>query len=143
VLRSLALVIHVIGVLLWIGGAAMASWTAAELALAPPEARRVGFGAARRALLVLATPGLLLAWIGGLVMLVEGWSAIYARAGWMHGKVTIGLVLAAVSGVMTSRIRKAAAGEREASRSLLAGLAMAFVLGAAIAVVLVVLRPGT
>jgi putative membrane protein len=142
VIRELSLVVHVVGVVLWIGGAATAAWIGAQLALAPKEARAAGLGAARSAILALGTPGLLLAWLGGLVVLVLGWSDVYARAGWMHGKLTIALVLSALTGVLTARIRKAASGEREASSALLGGLAIALVVLAACAVALVLVRPG-
>jgi putative membrane protein len=141
-LRELALIVHLVGVLLWIGGAATAAWTAAQIVLAPADARREGLGAARRALLTLASPGLVLAWMGGLAIVLPGWSELYARAGWMHGKILVGLVLAALTGVLTGRVRRAASGEREASSALFAGIATVLVLGAAVAVALVVLRPG-
>jgi putative membrane protein len=141
VLREVSLVLHLLGVLLWIGGCASAAWTAAQLATAPKEARTAGLAAVRRSLLAIATPGLLLAWLGGLTIFVS-FIDVYRSAGWMHGKLTIALALSAVHGVLVARVRRAASGEREGSQGLFAGLAMALVIGAAIVVALVVLRPG-
>lgn len=140
-LRETSLVLHIIGVLLWIGGCASAAWAAGQLALAPAEARKEGLLAVRRSLLVIATPGILLAWAGGLTMFFA-FLDVYARAGWMHGKLTIGLVVAALHGVLVARVRKGATGEREPSQAFFAGVAMTIVLLAAAVVALVVFRPG-
>jgi protoporphyrinogen IX oxidase len=140
-LREISLILHVLGVLLWIGGCASAAWTAAQLYAASAEARKEGLLAVRRSLMVIATPGLLLAWVGGLTIFVTG-IEIYRRAGWMHTKITLALVVAALHGVLLARVRKAASGQREATPQLFSGLAMTIVLLAAVVVVLVVLRPG-
>jgi putative membrane protein len=142
-LRDVSLVVHLLGVVLWVGGSATGAWTCAQLALTEGPARGEALGAVRRALLALTVPGLALAWLGGLTMLVSGWTELYARAGWMHGKLTLALALSAVHGVLLGRIRRAASGEREASQSFFAGLAMAIVLVAAAVVSLALLHPGT
>lgn len=140
-LREVSLVLHLLGVVLWIGGCASAAWTAAQLATATKEGRAEGLAAVRRSLLVIATPGLLLAWLGGLTLFVS-FLDVYARAGWLHGKITIAVALSAIHGVLMARVRRASTGERETSQGLFAGLGMALVIGAAIAVALVVFRPG-
>lgn len=136
-----ALLIHLLGVIFWIGGAATAAWAGARLALAPTETRSAGLSAASSAMLTLVTPALLLAWLGGLAMLVSGWSDVYAHAGWMHAKLTIALVLSALTGVLSARVRKAAKGEVLVSTAFFGGLCIAIVLTALVALVLVVLRP--
>ena len=140
-LREISLVLHVLGVLLWSGGCASAGGTAAQLSTASPLARTEGLAAVRRSLLVIATPGLLLAWLGGLTIFVT-FLDVYARAGWMHGKITIALVLSALHGVLVARVRRAASGERPASQTVFAGLGMAIVIAAAVVVALVIFRPG-
>ena len=140
-LREISLIVHIAGVVLWVGGAAATAWTAAQLATATPEARREGLGAVRRALLAVVTPGILLAWVGGLTLFLSALD-LYARAGYLHGKITIAVVISALHGVLVARVRKAADGTREASAATFGGLAMAIVVLALAAVALVILRPG-
>jgi len=140
-MREAAIFVHVLGLLLWIGGTVAGALTAAHLAAAPKEARGEGLIAVRRVMIVLGVPGVLLAWAGGLGMLVPGWSETYAHAGWMHGKLTVALLLTALGGMLTGRIRRAAAGS-EPSAPALRGLAIAFLVLAAMAVALVAVRPG-
>ncbi len=140
-LREISLLVHVVGVVLWIGGSATGAWTAAQLATAPKEARMPGLGAVRRALLVLTMPGILMAWAGGLTMFLGDFE-MYRHAGWMHGKVTLGLVASALHGVLVARVRKASDGTRDASPGLFGGLAMGIVLVALLVIALVILRPG-
>ncbi|AKF07566.1 CopD family protein [Sandaracinus amylolyticus] len=142
-LREISLVLHIVGVLLWIGGSASAAWTAAQLALvSSAEQRKEGLLAVRRALLAIVTPGLLLAWAGGLTMFFTALD-VYSRAGWMHGKLTIGIVVAALHGVLVARVRKGASGEREVSQGFFGGVAMTIVVLAAVVVALVIFRPGS
>lgn len=142
-LREISLLLHIIGVLLWIGGSASAAWSAGQLAFGPAEARKPGLLAVRRSLLMIATPGILLAWAGGLTMFITYFDELYRTAGWMHGKVTTGLVVSALHGILVARVRKVASGEREVSPAFFPAMAMAIVLLGGAAVALVVLRPGT
>lgn len=107
-------IIHIVGVMLWIGGALSVALVAAA---AEGEAKRSLATVSRQVALKVATPGMILAWIGGLVMFglsLDG----YLTQGWMHAKITIGLVVAALTGVLTGRLRKAAAGEDVSPKSL-------------------------
>lgn len=140
-IRELSLFLHLLGVILWVGGTAAGAWTAAQLALAPKESRAAGLGAVRRALLVLTMPGIVLAWLGGLTMFLTALD-LYSHAGWMHGKLTLGLVLSALHGVLIARVRKAADGTREGSSGLFGGLAMGIVLVTVLVLGLVIFRPG-
>jgi uncharacterized membrane protein len=96
----------------------------------------------RRAVLVVATPGLLLAWAGGLTMLIPHFSEMYMRAGWMHGKLTVAVIATALTGVVTGKVRRVARDEALASPGLMWTLGILLVLLGAAAVVLAVLRPG-
>jgi len=107
-------IIHIVGVILWIGGALSVALVAAA---AEGEAKRSLATVSRRVALRVATPGMVLAWIGGLVMFglsLDG----YLSQGWMHAKITLGLIVAALTGVLTGRLRKAAAGEDVSAKSL-------------------------
>lgn len=137
---QVARLIHILGVVLWIGGTVTALWAAAS-APASKEGREAALSAARRAMMAIAGPGILLAWLGGLTLLLSHWSDVYARAGWMHGKLTVGIVVSALHGIATARMRKAATGERDASAGLFAGFAIAVLLLGLVAIALVVLRP--
>lgn len=93
--------LHLISVVLWAGG------LVAVLAMA---ARGEGpvVSASRRVLVRLVHPAMAVAWLAALVMLANGWSALYAKAGWMHGKIMLGLILSALTGVVAGKLRKAA-----------------------------------
>jgi putative membrane protein len=144
--RELAIATHLVGMVLWIGGVVAASVVAASAASASAggegEGGRAALAAARRAVLVVATPGMLLAWLAGLSYLVPNFAELYARAGWMHGKLTAVLVLTGLTGVLTGRLRRAAAGTKPASAGLFGGLALALIVGSAAVIFLAVLRPG-
>lgn len=134
----LARVVHVAGIVLWLGGMiALASL----VALGAKDVGSGIAGAARKAARIVVTPGLVLAWIGGLAMLIPYWSTIYARSGWMHGKVTIGLIVAGLTGMWTGRLRRIAGSPGESSRGML-GISVATLVLTVIAIVLVFVRPG-
>lgn len=139
--RDLAVSIHLVGVVLWIGGIVAAAIVAATAAK-EAEGGRNAMAAARRAVLFAATPGMLLAWIAGLAFLVPNFADLYARAGWMHTKLTLLLILTGITGVLTGRLRKAAAGTKPASSGLFAGLGLAVLLAGAVIVFLAELQPG-
>ncbi|MGE0791785.1 MAG: CopD family protein [Sandaracinaceae bacterium] len=139
-LTNIALAAHLVGVILWIGGEVAGAAIAAS-AVADGDARPT-LKAARTALMRWAVPGMLLAWIGGLTMLIPNFTTLYARAGWMHGKLTLLLIASALSGILSARIRKAANGDKPLSAGFARGLAIAMAAIAAIVVALVVFRPG-
>jgi protoporphyrinogen IX oxidase len=131
--------LHFIGIIFWLGGAVTVAVAAAGLA---GQAERSHATAARAAALRVATPGMVLAWVGGLGMLVPYWSAVYARAGWMHGKLTLVLVAAALTGVLTGRLKRAAAGEGELQPRKLRTLATILLVLTFTVAGLAVFRPG-
>jgi putative membrane protein len=62
----------------------------------------------RKISLAIVNPFMLLAWAGGLGMLVPHFSELYAKAGWMHTKLLLLVVLSALSGMFTAKIKKTA-----------------------------------
>jgi putative membrane protein len=139
-MHSVALVLHILGVILWVGGGVAGATVAMTATSRGRELREAALGDVRRALLFVSAPGLVLAFAGALALLVPEWS-VYRSMGWVHAKLTLGLVLAAVSGVLSARVRRAATGERDAPAGLFASLGGTLAVGALLAVVLVVLRP--
>ena len=137
---QLARVVHQLGVIAWVGGA-LAAATVAAFAAGSDEGRLTALRGAHRALVWWATPGMVLAWAGGLTMLLPAWSR-FASAGWMHGKLTHLLVLSALTGVLSARIRKAAAGQREPSARFFNAVAVVLLAAAFVILALVVLKPG-
>lgn len=105
-----ARILHVIGNILWLGGGAAAAFAMAQFALGSPEARTNAAQVLRKVVLQLVTPGMLLSFAGGLFMLLSHWSDLYAKAPWMHAKLTVGLVAAGFSGVLSGKLRRAAQG---------------------------------
>lgn len=111
-------IVHVIGNVLWLGGGAVCAFAFAQLAREEPKTRLAAARALRTATLTLVTPGMLLSLAAGLVMLLSYWSELYAKAPWMHAKLTVGLVAAAFSGVLSGRLRRAAQGTEVTPGSL-------------------------
>lgn len=135
--QQIALIIHVLGVVLWIGGTATTAWTAASLV---SDGEQKALSAVRKALLMLGAPGMLLAWLGGLAMLIAGWSR-YSHEGWMHAKLAIALVLAGLHGALVGRVRKAIAGTAKPSSGFFAGVAVGYLVLALAAISLVMIQP--
>lgn len=137
---SVQLALHVLGAVGWIGGLAGAGLT---VLFADGNNRKAAAAAARRTVLYLATPGMLLSWVVGLWMLIPAFGDVYAKQGWMHGKLTIALVVTGLTGFLTGRLRKAGVGEADASSRFLGGMIAAVLVLATIVVFLVKLRPGS
>ena len=135
---GIALIVHVVGLLLWIGGAAACAWIAAGLVSA---GETKALSSVRSALLAVVLPGMLLALAGGLGRLIPGWSTSYAHAPWMHVKLLLGLILAGLHGVLVARVRKAAAGQA-ATPGLFVGIGAGYAVVALVAASLAILRPG-
>jgi uncharacterized membrane protein len=138
VIANVALVVHFLGLLLWIGGAITCAWMAASLVSA---GELKALTAVRSALLAVVMPGILLATIGGLARLLPMWSAHYAHAPWMHAKLTIGLVLGALHGLLVGRVRRASQGTKVAP-GLFVAIAVAYAVLGLAGVALAILRPG-
>jgi uncharacterized membrane protein len=122
----IARILHVFGNILWLGGGAAAAFALALLASESKDTRLGAARALRKMMLTLVTPGMLISLGAGLYMLLSGWSALYAKAPWMHAKLTVGLIAAAFSGVLSGRLRRAASSGDDLSPSAmrLAGAAL-------------------
>ena len=114
----LARIIHVLGSVLWLGGGAVAAFAMAQFALSSQEARTSAAQVVRKTVLNIVTPGMLLSFAGGLYMLLTNWSTLYAKAPWMHGKLTVGLLAAGVSGALSGKLRRAANGAEVTPNSM-------------------------
>lgn len=126
--------LHLVGAFLWLGtsiGVALVAAAAAGDQRAPVAAL------ARRVALRIATPGLVLAFAGGLTMLALSWD-LYARAGWMHGKLLLVVIAAGLHGAISGKLRKMAGGAEVGG---LAGLAYAYLAILVLVVVAVLLGP--
>jgi uncharacterized membrane protein len=135
VLRAL----HVIGVIAWIGGTVVAGLA---VALVEETGRTAAAAGARRALLYVSVPGLLVAWIFGLWILLPNFGDLYAKAAWMHTKLTVALVVTGLMGLLTGRLRKMASGAAPPTPGMPRGVALAVLVLAAVAVFLAQLQPG-
>ena len=126
--------LHLVGAFLWLGtsiGVALLAAAAAGDQRAPVAAL------ARRIALRIATPGLVLAFAGGLTMLALSWD-LYARAGWMHGKLLLVVIAAGLHGAISGKLRKMAGGAEVGG---LAGLAYANLAILVLVVIAVLLGP--
>jgi putative membrane protein len=126
--------LHLVGAFLWLGtsiGVALVAAAAAGDQRAPVAAL------ARRVALRIATPGLVLAFAGGLTMLALSWD-LYARAGWMHGKLLLVVIAAGLHGAISGKLRKMAGGAEVGG---LAGLAYAYLAILVLVVIAVLLGP--
>lgn len=139
--RELAIATHLLGMALWVGGAATAAFVAVAGAR-EGEGGRGAIAAARKAFGMLANPGMGLAWLAGLSFLVPNFTTFYAKAGWMHGKLTLLVVLSAVTGVLGARLRKAAVGTKPGTPGLFGGLGLGVLVIAALIIFLAMLKPG-
>jgi uncharacterized membrane protein len=138
----IARILHVIGNIVWLGGGVAAAFAMALLASEAKETRLAAARALRRVVLLAVTPGMLLGLSAGLYMLMMGWSDLYARQPWMHAKLTVGLIAAAFSGVLSGRLRRAAAGADDVSPGTMKAAGLVLLLSAIANVVFVFLRFG-
>jgi len=99
--------LHFLGMAFWVGSA-----VGVALAAAAPTDGDLGVARAlRKVTLWVTTPSMILAFIGGFGVLIPNFTAVYAKAGWMHGKLTLVILLAGATGLLTGRLRRWAAGE--------------------------------
>ncbi|MCB9658815.1 MAG: CopD family protein [Sandaracinaceae bacterium] len=132
--------LHVVGAILWIGGVAFVGSLGAAAEAADVDGQKVA-RLGRRGLLERVTVGMGIAWVGGLLILVPSFSNIYARAGWMHAKLTLVLVASALTGVLSGHLRKAANGDVPFSLAKARGLSSAVLAVATLVVFLAMMKP--
>lgn len=100
--------LHFLGITFWVGTAVAVAFSAA---VPSREGQRGLAEALRGVTLRITTPSMLLAFVGGFGMLIPSFAEVYAKQGWMHAKLTLLLVLAGVTGVLTGKLRRWAVGE--------------------------------
>jgi uncharacterized membrane protein len=128
--------LHFLGITFWIGSA-----VAVAIAAAAPTPWESGIAQAlRKVTLRVTTPAMLVAFAGGFGMLIPNFAEVYARQGWMHSKLTLLLILAGVTGVLTGKLRRWADGQ-EVSQKTFAKLAWAIGIIGVLIVTFAVLRP--
>jgi len=99
--------LHFLGITFWIGSA-----VAVAVAAAAPTPWESGIAQAlRKVTLRITTPAMLVAFAGGFGMLIPNFAEVYARQGWMHSKLTLLLILAGATGVLTGKLRRWAEGQ--------------------------------
>jgi len=130
--------LHLLGVVAWIGGILAVGLM---VAFADDESRRGAAEAARKVALFVVSPGMLVAWAVGLVVLIPNFGAVYAKAGWMHGKLTLAFIATGMTGALSGMLRKLASGEDVKSQKLRVLALIIFIIGA-IVIALVRLQPG-
>jgi putative membrane protein len=106
-MQTLFFFLHMLGIVFWPGSLVTIAFVAASPTPGddglPQTLRKVN--------LQLTAPAMLLAFIGGLGMLIPDFGSLYARAGWMHAKLGLLLILAALSGVLSGRLRRWSQGQ--------------------------------
>ncbi len=130
--------LHLFGAIAWIGGTAAIAMAAIALT---STSQKEGAGALRQAMVRLVTPGMILAFVGGLGMLLPNFMTLYARAGWMHAKLLVVLVAAGLTGAISGFLRRAAAGQKDLPQSSLRVMGMVVLLLGLAAVILALIRP--
>jgi putative membrane protein len=98
--------LHFLGMIFWIGSA-----VAVSIAAAAPTPKDSGIAETlRKITLRVTTPAMLVAFAGGFGMLIPNFVDFYVRQGWMHTKLTLLLLIAGATGVLTGRLRRLADG---------------------------------
>jgi protoporphyrinogen IX oxidase len=129
--------LHLFGAIVWIGGIVTVAMAALALtAMSTKDGVIALRGTARR----LAVPGMILAWVGGLGLLINKFH--YMKAGWFHGKLLFVLIASGLTGVITAKLRKVELGQVEMAESKLRPLGMIVLFIALLTVVTAVFKPG-
>jgi len=128
--------LHFLGITFWIGSA-----VAVAIAAAAPTPWESGIAQTLRKVTVrVTTPAMLVAFAGGLGMLIPNFADVYAKQGWMHSKLTLLLILAGVTGVLSGKLRRWADGEEIAPKTF-SRLAVAISVLSILIVTFAVFRP--
>ena len=128
--------LHFLGITFWIGSA-----VAVAIAAAAPTPWESGIAQAlRKVSLRVTTPAMLVAFAGGFGVLIPNFADVYAKQGWMHGKLTLLLILAGMTGVLTGKLRRWAEGQ-EVTQKTFTRLAWTIAALAVLIVTLAVFRP--
>jgi uncharacterized membrane protein len=128
--------LHFLGITFWIG-------SAVAIAIAASAPRPLDSGIApslRKISLRVTTPAMLVAFAGGFGMLIPNFAELYAKQGWMHAKLTLLLVLAGATGVLSGKLRRWAEGQ-DVSPKAFGRLAWAISILAVLIVTFAIFRP--
>ena len=128
--------LHFLGIAFWLGSALAVAVAAA--APAQPEGGLAG--ALRKVAVRVTTPSMLVAFAGGFGMLIPSFADVYAKQGWMHTKLTLLVVLAGATGVLTGKLRRWAGGQ-EVSQKTFSRLAWVIGILVILIVTFAVFRP--
>ena len=96
--------VHVIAVIAWMAGMLylprlMVYHTEAQTGSIQSETFKI---MERRLLKGIINPAMILTWIAGLYL---AWSAFGFKGGWLHGKILLVIVLSAIHGYLSGRVR--------------------------------------
>lgn len=128
--------LHFLGITFWVGSA-----VAVAIAAATPTPWESGIAQAlRKVTLRVTTPAMLLAFAGGFGMLIPNFAEVYAKQGWMHGKLTLLLLLAGATGVLSGKLRRWADGQ-EVSQKTFTRLAWVISILAILILTFAIFRP--
>lgn len=122
----LSIALHLIGIVLWLGGLILiprmlkifvGATAGSDLAAARMLVRRLWLG--------YVIPGMTLAVVTGVYQVLSFGVGTYMRQGWFHGKLTLVIVLFAVTGLVWREVARTAAGAmpRRATLGMAHGLA--------------------
>jgi uncharacterized membrane protein len=128
--------LHFLGLTFWVGTAV----AVAVVAAAPTPLEGAVAQSLRKVSLRVTTPAMLVAFVGGFGMLIPSFAEVYAKQGWMHTKLTLLLLLAGATGVLSGRLRRWASGE-EISQTTFSRLAWVISILAVLIVTLAIFRP--
>ena len=128
--------LHFLGITFWVGSA-----VAVAIAAATPTPWESGIAQAlRKVTLRVTTPAMLLAFAGGFGTLIPNFAEVYAKQGWMHGKLTLLLLLAGATGVLSGKLRRWADGQ-EVSQKTFTRLAWVISILAILILTFAIFRP--
>ncbi len=137
--------LHIFGVTLWIGGVVTVALFASKYYARVKDPSAEVSDSLRDAMRTTGVSGMVLAWLGGLAVLIPAFTEVYAKAGWMHGKLLVGFLAAGLTGALSARVRKiadASPGDRAKMASGMFKIAIAVLVLAVVNVCLAVLKPG-
>ena len=129
--------LHLFGAIVWIGGIVTVAMAALALTSASTKDGALALrGTAKR----LATPGMILAWLGGLGMIAHHFA--YMKMGWLHGKLLLVFVISGLSGAITAKLGKIEQGKITIEESKVRTLGLIVLILGLLTVFTAVLKPG-
>jgi putative membrane protein len=135
--HALALVLHLVGIITWVGGLYGLGWLLAARDAERDEAFKTRIGGLARSGGRIADVGAGVTIAGGLWMLSFA-PAMYMHQPWMHAKLTLVVLLLGLHGFFRVKAKRAAGGEGQFPRAMLSVLALL----AAVVIAVVVFKPG-